>query len=259
MTSLEEMRRELRQKFEGLRRNPLGEHEVRDPEAARRYALWIERLEKVGLRDPEDPSKTISPSDPRTRREIERLKVDLAYAKGEIDLNEYYRRYERLKDNPPTIETVRRADRATVYEVDGRYTVHLYGPWAGPKIYTGLKSVSFPALTRWERIDERTSRAVFPHPTNLKIDVDRGIIGQIGSSSDPERLTTEEIELCADISKKLRETGQIYIIDHDMPLSISKGLSNLLDARRRLEARKRGVPQEQFEFEDVIAVLLGLE
>jgi len=69
----------------------------------------------------------------------------------------------------------------------------------------------------------------------------------------------ERIETCDDILKKLRETEQIYIIDHDIPLSISKGLFNLLDARRRLEAGKRDVPQEQFEFEDVIAVLLGLE
>ena len=96
-------------------------------------------------------------------------------------------RFERLKTgNPPVIETVRRAERATVYEVDGRYTVHLYGPWAGPRIYTALKSVSFPALTRWKRIDERTSRAVFPHPTNIKVDIDRGIMGQKLSGLNPE-------------------------------------------------------------------------
>jgi len=100
--SLDEMRSELRQKFDRLRRNPLGEHKVRDPDAVKRYTLWIERLEKAGLRDPEDPSKTIPPSDPRTRREIERLKVDLAYAKGEIDLDEYYKRYERLKTGSPS-------------------------------------------------------------------------------------------------------------------------------------------------------------
>jgi len=68
----------------------------------------------------------------------------------------------------------------------------------------------------------------------------------------------ERIETCNDILKKLRETDQIYIVDHDVPLSISKGLFNLLDARRRVEAEKRGVPQEQFEFEDIIALLLGL-
>jgi len=67
----------------------------------------------------------------------------------------------------------------------------------------------------------------------------------------------EQIEKCNDILKKLRETEQIYIIDHDMPLSISKGLFSLLDARRKLEAGKRSIPQEQFEFEDIIALLLG--
>ena len=71
-------------------------------------------------------------------------------------------------------------------------------------------------------------------------------------------LTTEEREKCRDILKKLRETNQIYIIDHDVPLSISKTIFSLLDARRRLEARKRGVPEEQFEFEDIIGHLLGL-
>jgi len=95
--SLDETRGELRQKFDRLRRNPLGEHEVRDPEAVKRYTLWIERLEKTGLRDPKDPFKTIPPGDPRTKKEIERLKVDLAYAKGEIDLDEYRKRYGSLK------------------------------------------------------------------------------------------------------------------------------------------------------------------
>ena len=68
----------------------------------------------------------------------------------------------------------------------------------------------------------------------------------------------EEMEKCRDILKKLRETKQIYIIDHDVPLSISKHLFNLLDARRREEARKRGIPQEQFDFEDIIGLLIGL-
>jgi len=99
--SLDETRGELRQKFDRLRRNPLGEHEVRDPEAVKRYTLWIERLEKTGLRDPKDPFKTIPPGDPRTKKEIERLKVDLAYAKGEIDLDEYRKRYESLKTGSP--------------------------------------------------------------------------------------------------------------------------------------------------------------
>jgi len=64
--------------------------------------------------------------------------------------------------------------------------------------------------------------------------------------------------ICADILLKLKETKQIYIVGHDMPLSISKHLFNMLDARRKAEAAKLGVPEDQYEFEDVIGLLLGI-
>ena len=59
------------------------------------YSLWIQRLKVTGLRDPEDPFKMIHPDDPRTRRRIRKLEIDLAYAKGEIDLEEFHKRHEQ--------------------------------------------------------------------------------------------------------------------------------------------------------------------
>lgn len=64
--------------------------------------------------------------------------------------------------------------------------------------------------------------------------------------------------ICADILTKLKETKQIYIIGHDYPLSISATLFKLLDARRREEAKKRKVPEDQYEFEDIIGLFLGI-
>jgi len=136
----------------------------------------------------ERPPWSLPPPEPECDTVICKTeKISLEGMRGELggemsSLDEMRRelreRYGRLKTgNLPRIETVKMAERATVYDVDGRYTVHLYGSWAGPKIYTSLKSVSFPALTRWERIDERASRAVFPHPTNIKVDIDKGIMG----------------------------------------------------------------------------------
>ena len=71
-------------------------------------------------------------------------------------------------------------------------------------------------------------------------------------------MDTDERRLCQDILAKLRETKQIYIIGHDIPLSLSQSLFKLLDARRRAEAEKRGIPEAQYEFEDVIGVLLDI-
>ena len=139
MTSLDEMRRELRRRYERLckeeeRRKTMlkyyepiktqawpplyekiQEHQVGDSEGVKRYTLWIERLEKAGMRDPKDPFKIIPLSSPRVKREIQRLKIELAYAKGEIDLDEYHKRHEKWEkeaikfegglDNPPRIDT----------------------------------------------------------------------------------------------------------------------------------------------------------
>ncbi len=71
-------------------------------------------------------------------------------------------------------------------------------------------------------------------------------------------MNEEEKEICRDILKKLGETGQVYIVSHDTPLSISTFLFNLLDARRKQEATKLGIPEIQYEFEDIIGKFLGL-
>ena len=68
----------------------------------------------------------------------------------------------------------------------------------------------------------------------------------------------ERLQVCDDIIGKLGETNQIYIVDHDVPLSVSKGIYRILNARRIMEAKLRNIPEEQYEFEDVLAVLLGL-
>lgn len=70
--------------------------------------------------------------------------------------------------------------------------------------------------------------------------------------------STPEVEASLDFLKELRDTGQVYIIGHDTVLSISKLLFKMLDTRRRIEALKRRVPENQFEFEDAIGALLGI-
>jgi hypothetical protein len=80
-------------------------------------------------------------------------------------------------------------------------------------------------------------------------------------SEDIKQMTIEQLEeavACLKMWLQLRETHQTYIIDHDMPLSISKTLFELLDRRKKLEAMKRNVPQDQYEFEDIIGLFLGL-
>jgi len=65
-------------------------------------------------------------------------------------------------------------------------------------------------------------------------------------------------KICADILIKLKKTKQVYIVGHDYPLSISETLFNILDARRREEAKKKNVPEDQYEFEDIIGLFLGI-
>ena len=71
-------------------------------------------------------------------------------------------------------------------------------------------------------------------------------------------LTPEEIEVCTDMLKKLRETEQIYIVDLDYPISITKTLFRLLDGMRRIRAEKMGIPEEQFDMESYIAFMVGI-
>ena len=66
-----------------------------------------------------------------------------------------------------------------------------------------------------------------------------------------------EEEICKDIMQKLRETGQIYIVDLDYPISITKYLFRLLDAMRRTRAERIDIPEVQYDFEAYIYDLLG--
>ena len=78
------------------------------------------------------------------------------------------------------------------------------------------------------------------------------------SGHSSEDLTPGEIEVCTDILKKLEETDQIYIVGLDYPISITEGIFRLLDAMRRVRAKKMGVPEEQFDIESYIALMVGL-
>lgn len=66
-------------------------------------------------------------------------------------------------------------------------------------------------------------------------------------------------KVVADIIERLEETGQAYIVGHDTPVSISTSLFELLEARRRKTAEALGIPEEQYEFEDLIFRLLQIE
>lgn len=61
-----------------------------------------------------------------------------------------------------------------------------------------------------------------------------------------------EEEICRDILEKLKETKQIYIVEHDVPISVSKHIFRLLDEKRKSEAERRGIPEVQYEWEDLL-------
>jgi len=61
-----------------------------------------------------------------------------------------------------------------------------------------------------------------------------------------------EEEVCRDMLEKLKETKQVYIVEHDVPISVSKHIFRLLDERRKLEAKRRSLPEEQYEWEDLL-------
>lgn len=72
------------------------------------------------------------------------------------------------------------------------------------------------------------------------------------------RRLIENKEICLDFLDKLEQTNQVYIVGLDVPLSITGTLFQLLEARRKEEAEKRGIPEIQFEIEDILGLLLGL-
>lgn len=66
------------------------------------------------------------------------------------------------------------------------------------------------------------------------------------------------IEQALDIINKLEATNQIYIIGHDIPVSLSRYVYASLEAKRRAMAEELGVPENQFEFEDCVGMLTGM-
>lgn len=77
-------------------------------------------------------------------------------------------------------------------------------------------------------------------------------IGGLFSEGQCVAVPSKELEQSVDILTKLKETNQIYIVGHDVPLSISQPLFNMLEARRKTEARRRKLPDEQFDLEDIV-------
>ncbi|MFQ5911436.1 MAG: hypothetical protein ACE5IJ_12070 [Thermoplasmata archaeon] len=69
-----------------------------------------------------------------------------------------------------------------------------------------------------------------------------------------ERVSDEEV--CKDILARLDETHQIYIVGHDIPLSISRPLFDMLESARKKLAELKRVPENQMEYEDVLFALL---
>jgi hypothetical protein len=69
----------------------------------------------------------------------------------------------------------------------------------------------------------------------------------------------DERRMAADIFKKLAETKQTYITGFDYPLSISPKLLQMLEERRQAEAQRANIPDVQYEYEDVLFLLLGVD
>jgi DNA-directed RNA polymerase subunit RPC12/RpoP len=85
----------------------------------------------------------------------------------------------------------------------------------------------------------------------------RSEVGKFGGSNP--KLSAEELEVCQDFLMRLRETGQIYIVGHDVPISISRGLYIFLDELRKKMAKEKGVPEVQYEWEDLLWDLAHLK
>lgn len=66
-----------------------------------------------------------------------------------------------------------------------------------------------------------------------------------------------KIEVALDIIAKLEVTSQVYIIGHDIPVSISRFAYAKLEMKRREVAKELGIPEDQYEFEDLIMLLTG--
>lgn len=96
------------------------------------------------------------------------------------------------------------------------------------------------------------------HSSNTqKVEVKPKLVKGVGGSNP--KLSAEELEVCQDFLRRLRETGQIYIVGHDVPISISRGLYIFLDELRKKMAKEKGVPEVQYEWEDLLWGLAHLK
>jgi hypothetical protein len=71
-------------------------------------------------------------------------------------------------------------------------------------------------------------------------------------------ILSEELEIAKDMIEQLKKTNQVYIVGHDVPISVSKVVFERVDTMRKVYAAKHGIPQEQFEFEDILSIWSGL-
>lgn len=71
-------------------------------------------------------------------------------------------------------------------------------------------------------------------------------------------ILAEDLEVAKDVLEKLRETDQIYLVGHDYPISVSEPVFRRVDLFRRAKAMSIGVPESQFEFEDLLSIWTGM-
>lgn len=80
----------------------------------------------------------------------------------------------------------------------------------------------------------------------------------LNAQDEWDDILAEDIEIAKDVLEKLRETDQIYIVGHDYPISVSETVFKRTDLFRRAKAYKFGIPENQFEFEDLLGIWTGL-
>jgi hypothetical protein len=69
--------------------------DFKNPREVKRYRLWIKRLKKAGMRDPTNPHRSLHPTHVDTRRQIEKLEIELAMVQGKLTLREYHKKHEQ--------------------------------------------------------------------------------------------------------------------------------------------------------------------
>jgi len=66
-----------------------------------------------------------------------------------------------------------------------------------------------------------------------------------------------KVAIMVDMYNQIERTRQVYVPGHDIPVSISRHVYAMLDEKRKEVAKEIGVPEAQYEFEDLIAHLTG--